>query len=145
MGLNPSSRKAGERRLADMSAPAEPEETYKCPADAIEEGFQFDLGEGSYLVARLYYLDWRVVWFTLVQYYKPWPTVEPVCVARIDCCHGVVHEHRFNKAGEDVLDHRPIRAIPVEGGELVVHDVYEEAYKLIFDRWEANLEGWLKS
>lgn len=144
MGLNPGGRSKRERRLVDMSTTDE-EPPYRCPEGAVEDPFTFDLGDGSYLTGSVFYLDGLVVWFALVQYYTPWGEADPIPIARIDCCHRSVHEHRYNQRGEDVLDHRVIREIPLSNGRYTVHDAYDEAYETIFGRWEANLESWRRS
>jgi hypothetical protein len=63
-------------------------------------------------------------------------------VARIDCCHGTVHRHQFDREGTDVLHGEVICDIPAEGGFEVVHNHYEPCLDIMDDEWEHNFRRW---
>ncbi len=64
-------------------------------------------------------------------------------VARIDCCHGIIHRHQFVKStGEDIYDRRPIATIPAADGWQVVHHGYDEAYEIMLSEFNENEKRW---
>ncbi|MFF9393243.1 DUF7718 family protein [Streptomyces griseoluteus] len=63
-------------------------------------------------------------------------------VARIDCCHGTIHRHQYNRAGDDIYDSRVITEIPADNGWSVVDAGYQVAQDAMFDEYEENLRRW---
>lgn len=64
-------------------------------------------------------------------------------VARIDCCHGVIHRHVFNRRQDDVVDRQPIHTIIVDGTEWDTVDAWFEPCANKMDReWESNVRRW---
>lgn len=147
MGLNPGSRARG-KRLADMSGHFEEvEQTYRRPegAEQRDDPAVMDIGDGHYIHSESWFLRGKIVWFVLAHYYKPTPTSDGVPVTRVDCCGNTVHQHRYNAAGEDLLDHRVISEIPLEDPGNAVHDAYDEAWGFVVDDAEANVELWRRT
>ena len=63
-------------------------------------------------------------------------------VARIDCCHGTIHRHQYNRDGIDLYDHRVIQEIPATRGWAVVDAGYVSAQDAMFNEYEENLRRW---
>lgn len=114
----------GKYRLADMdSTPAD--EYYERPIEAtIRDDDILAISDEIEIYQQTWVLQHKVVWFVISQLHRVSKTSEPVEIARIDCCVGMVHEHRFNYDGEDVLDHRLNQALPLDATPDFVDTAY---------------------
>lgn len=133
--------RASERRLVSMStASAEPH--YSPPPEgACEvEVVPVDLSETDQFVLRLQSHKGRIVDFAVVQRTRDGGSWFDV--ARIDCCHGTIHRHQFDRQGTDVYDQRVIKEIQGEEPWKIVDEGYTEAYEMMFNEWEDNLRRW---
>src|SRR5690625_2708357 len=135
----------GRRRLANMDMT--PDEThYERPADALPNHDDIiDICDGIQLYMQTWEVRHLVVWFVIEQLHSPTTADDPITVARIDCCWGMVHEHRYNRAGDDVLDHRKICDIPLDAEPDFVNTAYTDALKYAIDLSKSNLEWWRRS
>lgn len=130
-------------RLADMSIQPPPEPGYIPPGldVATENVTPIDLGMDDQLVIRQRYYRGKTVDFAIMQKIRigqKW-----IDVARIDCCHSMIHRHQFNRQGVDVYDRRVIINIPAEeAGWDIVHAGYDDAYTAMLEEWDQNLERW---
>lgn len=140
MGKTP--KKVSARRLADMGTEPVPESPYVPPPAAAcsEDVFPVMITEADRFHVRLRSYRGKIVDFAITQLTTV-DGVGEVTVARIDCCHGSVHRHQFNREGDDIYDHRVIRAIPLKGWD-VVDEAYTEAYETMFNEWDENLRRW---
>ena len=112
-----------------------------CPP-AEEKNFRLELTDTDELhVRQVWYRD-KIVDFAIMQ--LVWEDGERVHVARIDCCHSMIHRHQFNQAGEDVFNHRQITAIPPDAGNRwsIVHAGYYSALGTMYEEWADNLRRW---
>lgn len=135
---------SGKRRsrTADMHIPTQ-DRIYQPPScpPAEETVYPAELSPTDALRIRIRIYKGQIVDFAVTQVTKHdngW-----AIVARIDCCHGTIHRHQFNRAGVDMLDHELITPIPTgDSSWAVVNDGYESAYTALFDEWESNLRRW---
>lgn len=135
----------GKHRLADMDMTPK-SEYYQHPSDAsIRDDDRMSIDAET----EIYFQTWvkknLVVWFVIEQWHYPDGTGDRTRIARVDCCLGMVHEHRFNFDGEDVLDHRPIKEIPVDATPDFVDTAYSEALTYVIEYVERNVEWWRRS
>lgn len=140
MGKN---RVAANRRLVDMSEPPTSNDTYTPPPEAacdVQE-FPAELTDTDRLHIRMVSYRGKIVDFAIMQLTTDPAGVE-YHVARIDCCHGTVHRHQFDRKGNDVYDRRVIVAIPATNGWDVVDAAYADAFDAMFNEWEENLRRW---
>jgi len=128
-------------RVADMTVVPK---QYKPPSSppAVEMNFPIELTDTDELrVRRLMYRE-KVVDFAIMQIV--WEDGERAEVARIDCCHSMIHRHQFTKDGRDLYDHLEIKSIPADGGDRwnIVHAGYFEALAAMQAEWADNLRRW---
>lgn len=139
MGKMPGRK--GERGLADMSAEVSELEYRPPPKTACDERqWPQYLTEVDRLHIRTWRYRGRIVDFAIMQIIEV--DGKDVHVARIDCCHSIIHRHQFDKAGVDLYDHRVIVPIPHEDGWDVVDAGYAAATDVMFNEWEENLRRW---
>jgi hypothetical protein len=120
-----------------------PDERYTPPPAEACERFVFDFSlpeAGHVLKVRILTYRGKVVDFAVTQIL--FDGADWVNVARIDCCHGYIHRHQFDRDGNDIWDHRKIMDIPHENGWEVVDRGYEEALDVMQNEWEDNLGRW---
>lgn len=138
---NSSNQRRG--RVVDMSA-TEPRH-YKPPAcpPAVESNFHLDITEDNMLHVR--YQVWRdlITFFAIMQLVLD--EGEWKHVARIDCCHDMIHRHQFVRSdGRDIFDRQKIVTIPWDGGTRwnVVNSGYHDALGVMYEEWEENVRRW---
>ncbi|CAN3980453.1 hypothetical protein [Kitasatospora purpeofusca] len=134
---------SGKRRsrLVDMVTIPKQYKPPACPP-AVEMNFPLELTETDHLhVRQVLYRD-RVVDFAIMQ--LTWEDGTRHEVARIDCCHSVIHRHQFAKDGRDLDGHLEIKVIPPDGGDRwnIVHAGYFEALSVMQEEWADNLRRW---
>ncbi len=129
-----------DRKLPDLSI-RPVEETYRPPEGGTDLVVPIDLGEGlSVTSVSTIYRSW-VVNFALSTYFEEQGT--RYCLARIDCCWGSVHRHRFDRDGNDELDHDPIHKIVLDSTQWEQIDrLYIECYDRVLDEAVDNLKRW---
>ncbi len=130
-----------ERGLVDMSASSEAEGTQRWshqPDEHDEElTYQNVLAEDSVLYVRHVYQRGRVVDFGLTQMTRlgnRW-----VSVARADSCHGTVHLHRYNRAGDQIGEPKVLREVFTQQD---LEEGYDLADAILDDEWVENLRRW---
>lgn len=108
------------RRLPDMSMEPAPAPEYRPPhgGDLCEYPISLD-AEHMLLVRQVTYRG-KIVDFAIMQFYGEGEAQREI--ARIDCCHGSIHRHRFDKKGNDVLDRDVIKEIVVGQDEWATVD-----------------------
>ncbi|MFC1418562.1 DUF7718 family protein [Streptacidiphilus cavernicola] len=117
---------------------------YKPPPipPAIETNFPIDLTDTDILkVRQVEYRKW-VVDFAIMQ--LTMEAGEWVHVARIDCCHGMIHRHQFAQNGRDLDGRLEIKAIPADDDNRweIVQDGFYKAIGTMQEEWEDNLRRW---
>lgn len=129
-----------DRKLPDMSI-LPPKETYHPPDGGDDFVVPIDLGEGLSIVsANTIYRSW-VVNFSISTYFEEDGT--RYCLARIDCCWGTVHRHRFDRNGDDDLDHEVIHEIILDNTQWdQIDKLYIECYDRVIDEAVDNLRRW---
>lgn len=135
----------GRSRLANMDMTPK-EEHYRCPPGALPNiNDKLDINGDIEIYLQTWEVQHKIVWFVIEQLHRPEPSVKPITIARIDCCLGMVHEHRFDRAGVDVVDHREFRHIPLDADPDFVNTAYTDAIEYAIDQAELNLEWWRRS
>nr|WP_231716035.1 type II secretion system F family protein [Arthrobacter zhangbolii] len=108
MGRN----RQNNRPPVDMSIKVEDQE-YRPPdvssCDVVE--YPFDLGDGHSLFVTQRIYRKKIVDFAIMQLFTEGDKQHEI--ARIDCCHGVVHRHVFDRQGNDLVDRQILRKIEV--------------------------------
>lgn len=130
-----------ERRLVDMATIPK---DYKPPPvpPAVELNFKAEITETDELRIRQVVYTEKIVDFAIMQLH--WEGQCHHQVARIDCCHSMIHRHQFTRDGHDLYDRLQIKAIPADGGTRwnIVDAGYHEVLALMYDEWEDNLRRW---
>lgn len=130
-----------EQRLADMSTPAQ---HYKPPPipPAVQLNLPIELTETDELRVRQVMYKEKIVDFAIMQICYDGEECNEI--ARIDCCHSMIHRHQFTRDGNDLYDHLEIKAIPADGGDRwnIVHAGYYDALGLMQEEWAENLRRW---
>ncbi|WP_146237497.1 DUF7718 family protein [Georgenia satyanarayanai] len=126
-----------------MSGQTTPEAQYKPPPESAcdVQVLPIELTETDRLHIRMAIYRGKIVDFAIMQL-SVRDDGEEVHVARIDCCHGTVHRHQYDRRGRDVYERREIVAIPATDGWEVVDAAYAEASETMFNEWEENLRRW---
>jgi hypothetical protein len=128
-------------RLADMATVPK---QYKPPPSppAIEMNSPMEITDTDTLKIRRVMYHEKIVDFAIMQFTLEGDDWHQV--ARIDCCHSMIHRHQFTRDGRDLYDHLEIKAIPADGGDRwnVVHAGYFDAYAIMFEEWEDNVRRW---
>jgi hypothetical protein len=127
-------------RLADMASKPEPAE-YRPPPTSAGDVLEWPiiLSPTDVLLVRQHVYRKKTVDFAFMQLHHDGEQHE---VARIDCCHGVVHRHQFNRDGVDVMDRRPIQVIPPASGHDTVNALFDVCYGRMMEEYEENLRRW---
>lgn len=113
-----------------------------CPP-AVESNFPIEITETDKLHIRQQVYKDFITFFAIMQLVREGG--EWKHVARIDCCHSMIHRHQFVRStGLDIYDHALIVAIPADGGDRwsVVNSGYHDALAVMWDEWEANVQRW---
>lgn len=133
---------ARRHKLADMTITPPPEPHYVPPGldVAIQTVTPIDITREDQMVVRQRFYRGKVADFAICQ--KVRVNGKWVDVARIDCCHSTIHRHQFNQEGIDLYDHRVIIEIPAVEGWNVVDAGYDNAYNVMLNEWDQNLERW---
>lgn len=96
---------------------------------------------GHVLTHRIDIYRGKIVDFAIMHQFKTDTRV--LDVARIDCCHGVIHRHVFNRRQEDLVDQQPIHKIIVDGSEWETVDKwFEPCANKMDNEWESNVRRW---
>lgn len=97
--------------------------------------------DGHMLTYRQDIYRGKIVDFAIMHQFKTDGRV--LDVARIDCCHGVIHRHVFNVKQEDLVDHQPIHNIVVDGFEWeTVDSWFLICAEKMEKEWEHNVRRW---
>jgi hypothetical protein len=129
-------------KIADLTIQPQQEPGYEPPPtdECEEQVWPLLLPEpGHKLIIRQVWHRDRMVDFAVVQVVRTdtgWQSV-----AKIDCSRGTIHRHQFDRAGEDLWDHRLIKVIPVDGWD-VVDEGYGLALAIMEDEWQENYRRW---
>lgn len=132
------------RPVPDMTVhPAQPE-AYRPPPDHAcdVETFPISITETDQLMVRLHLYRHRTVDFAIMQLVRQDDTW--VEVSRIDCCHGTIHRHQFDRTGVDLYDHKVIMDIPASRDDAwaVVGAGYDDALDVMMTEYDENLRRW---
>ena len=131
------------RRLVDKGVlPAS--STYQPPAAHVcdETVFPVEMSPTDQFVVRQRIYKGKVVDFAVMQQTRVSPDDPWREVARIDCCHGRIHRHRFACDDPSVDDNVTLADIPAQGGWEFVDSHYDETSRVLFDSWEDELWRW---
>lgn len=109
----------------------------------IANEWPVDLAQGRFHVRQRIYRN-KIVDFAIMQLHAE-ATASQGQIARIDCCHGTVHRHRFDKQGRDILDGRVICNIPVDTGWSVVDSLFQQCWDQMVSQAAENLKAWSQS
>ena len=133
----------GMRRLPDMGIKPTPVPEYRPPAGGDVWEYPIYLGEGHMLLVRQVIYRGKVVDFAIMQFYGE--DEDRSEIARIDCCHGCIHRHLFDKKGNDIMDRDVIAEIVVGQDEWATVDA---AFEGCSDRMQSefmeNYRRWAK-
>lgn len=129
-----------QRKLPDMTMQPD-EDAYRPPEGGGELVFPIDLGAGISIVNRmLNYRSW-VVDFSISTYFEEDEIRH--CIARIDCCWGTVHRHRYNRDGDDEFDHEVIHRIIKDGTQWdQINSLYHECYDRVLNEAVEAVRRW---
>lgn len=130
-----------DSRLADMTTVPK---QYKPPGvpPAIERNYTLDITDTDMLKVREVVYRKFIVDFAIMQ--LTWQAEDWQHVARIDCCHGMIHRHQFDQQGNNLDGHAEIKVIPGEDDSRweIVQDGYWAALGTMQEEWEENLRRW---
>ena len=139
----PVANNSGKRRgrVTDMATVPKQYKPPACPP-AVEMNFPIEITETDELRIRQLIYREKIVDFAIMQLVREDGLRSEV--ARIDCCHSMIHRHQFTKDGKDLYDHLEIKAIPADGGDRwnVVHAGYFDALAVMQEEWAENLRRW---
>lgn len=131
------------RRLPDMSIEPAAAPEYRPPTGGEVCEYPIYLGEGHELVVRQVIYRKKIVDFAIMQFYGEGE--ERRQIARIDCCHGCIHRHVFNKKGDDILDRDVIKEIIVGQDEWATIDAaFEDCSDRMQREFMENYRRWAK-
>lgn len=127
-----------------MSIPLSPEPTYLLPDPDECEDQTWPEALDPYNELRARFMLWRghlIVDFAITQITLAEDGWQEV--ARIDCAHGVVHQHQFRRGKTGDIERVEFAKIPAdESGWAFVDAWYDPALKKMKDEWQENLRRW---
>lgn len=140
MGRNRKSNKAPR----DMTI-LETEPEYRPPeggaCDIVE--YPIDIGDGHRLLVHQKIYRGMVVDFAIMQFYDSGGDSHEI--ARIDCCHGMVHRHVFDRTGEDLMGRQEIKRIHVGKDEWATVDAeFGPCLERLLKEFEENHRRWAR-
>lgn len=116
---------------------------YSIPDDVTTESDIFDIGNGLTIRSERYYKpSSRIVWFVLLLFHNS--DNETLEISRIDCCHNMIHQHLFNKNGNEISNIPIYKIEPNDSPEATVNEAYWNCYDRFLDEAEKNYESWQK-
>lgn len=127
-----------------MTIPPPPDPKYLLPDPEECEDKTWPVGLDPYNELRARFVLWQerlIVDFainqvTLIE--DGWSDV-----ARIDCFHGVIHRHQFQRGSTATIARVEFVKIPTdESGWAFVDSWYDQALKMMEDEWEQTLRRW---
>lgn len=116
--------------------------TYEPPPriDCDPGHYVFPLSEDQRLEVQAWIQRGQVVDFAIMQVNEV--NGHDIHVARIDCCHGRVHRHVYDSAGNDLIDGQVIQVIPESNPAEVVDREYQLALDKMEGEWRENARAW---
>jgi hypothetical protein len=134
-------RKTGKKPV-NMSPTPQPA-LYRPPDEHLCEVVNYPvfLGDGHSLhVHQRLYRNF-IVWFAIMQRFENAAGIHDV--ARIDCCHGMLHRHVFDRQGVDLMDQQPIATL-YSGSEswATVDSHFTPMYDRMLSEYMANHRRW---
>lgn len=132
---------ASKHGLADMATYPEPWR-YERPQGGDETEFPVELDGGHRFVHRFYVYRALIVDFAITHLYEH--AGEVATIARIDCCHGEVHRHVFDRRGGE-LSRSVIQVIPERDPWKTIDELYLQCDDQMHAAWLEHYRSWERS